>query len=360
MVRPSLLLLLALALAPAALPRVTAADDRVLTVGVADGPPFAMRGDDGNWTGLGVELWQAVAADLGWHYEFRQLDLGGLRAALAAGSVDAAIGVIPVTAENDKFCDFSQPYLTTGLGLAQRATDPMTVRSVLGILLDRRLLSILGIVVVAIVAVGVLIALLERRTQGADFGGPLRESVSTGVWWAAVTMTTVGYGDATPKSAPGRLLALVWMFIGVVVIAILTATVTSSLTVSHLRGVVDQPSDLLRLRLGVVPGGAGEEFLQRRQAHFATFPTYEAALTALAESQIDAFVANKPTLRYLVHHHWQGVLQVSPLVLEPESFAIALPDDSALRKPLDSAVIRARQSEQWHDVLHTHLGPSAD
>ena len=32
-----------------------------------------------------------------------------------------------------------------------------------------------------------------------------------------------------------------------------------------------------------------------------------------------------------------------------ESFAIAIPEDSTLRKPLDSAVIRARESEAWRD-----------
>lgn len=331
------------------------ADERPLVVGVALTPPLAMRGDNGEWSGLGIELWRLVAADLNWQYEFRIFDLQGLRDALKNRTVDAGIGLLPVTAENDRICDFSQPYLTTGLGLAQRATDPMSLASLFVILFDRRLLSVLAIIVLAVIVVGIIIALIERRSS-PDFGGSLRSSVSAGVWWAAVTMTTVGYGDTTPKTTPGRALALVWMFIGVVVVAILTATVTSSLTVTHLRGVVNQPADLARIRLGAVPGGEAVEYLSNRQEHFVTFPDYTSGLKALAERKIDAMIANQPSLRYYVRQDWQGILQVSPLVLEPESFAVAFPNDSPLRQALDSAVIRARQTEAFHDAVHAHIG----
>jgi ABC-type amino acid transport substrate-binding protein len=297
-----------------------------------------------------------VAADLGWQYEFREFALPALRNALKEKTIDVGIGAIPVTSENDEICDFSQPYLNTGTGLAQRATDPLTMRSVVGILLDPRLLSMLGIIAIAVVAVGVVIALVERRSHTPDFGGPLSEGVSTGVWWAAVTMTTVGYGDATPRTGTGRFLALLWMFIGVVVVALLTATVTSMITVNHLRGVVQQPADLLRLRIGIVAGGAAQDFLDRRNTKYSTYDSCEKALEALDQKRIDAVVANLPSLRYLVRRNWQGILEVSPLILEPESFAIALPENSQLRKPLDSAVIRARQGEHWRDTVHAHLG----
>jgi len=119
---------------------------------------------------------------------------------------------------------------------------------------------------------------------------------------------------------------------------------------------VQQPADLLRLRLGVVTGGAGQQFLERRHAQFTRFDNYDQALQAVDEKRIDAFVGNLPSLRYLVRQHWQGILEVSPLLLEPESFAIALPENSPLRKKLDSAIIRARQGEQWRDIVHAHLG----
>lgn len=53
------------------------------------------------------------------------------------------------------------------------------------------------------------------------------ETVGDGVWWAAATLSTVGYGDIAPKTVAGRLLAVVIMVVGVGTFAALTATIAS-------------------------------------------------------------------------------------------------------------------------------------
>ncbi len=47
------------------------------------------------------------------------------------------------------------------------------------------------------------------------------------LWWAIVTVTTVGYGDKYPVTAGGRGVATVLMFVGIGLIGVLTATVAS-------------------------------------------------------------------------------------------------------------------------------------
>lgn len=49
----------------------------------------------------------------------------------------------------------------------------------------------------------------------------------TGVWWAIVTLGTVGYGDVVPHTAWGRVVGSVVIIVGVTFISILIATVTS-------------------------------------------------------------------------------------------------------------------------------------
>jgi voltage-gated potassium channel len=53
-------------------------------------------------------------------------------------------------------------------------------------------------------------------------------SLGDTLWWAAQTVTTVGYGDVVPETAGGRLIGLVVMVVGVAAVSLITALVTSS------------------------------------------------------------------------------------------------------------------------------------
>ena len=60
--------------------------------------------------------------------------------------------------------------------------------------------------------------------------------VLNGFWWAAVTMTTVGYGDLTPKTVLGRLFTTLWISAGLVILAMYMGVVTTSLATTRLEG----------------------------------------------------------------------------------------------------------------------------
>jgi voltage-gated potassium channel len=53
------------------------------------------------------------------------------------------------------------------------------------------------------------------------------QSVGDAFWWAVVTTTTVGYGDVSPVTVEGRLIAVALMFVGIGFLGIMTATITS-------------------------------------------------------------------------------------------------------------------------------------
>jgi voltage-gated potassium channel len=72
---------------------------------------------------------------------------------------------------------------------------------------------------VAVVGGGVLIRLLDHGEYS---------NVWVGMWWALQTVTTVGYGDVTPKNPSGRLVAILVMLWGIAFLAVTTAAVTST------------------------------------------------------------------------------------------------------------------------------------
>jgi voltage-gated potassium channel len=62
----------------------------------------------------------------------------------------------------------------------------------------------------------------EATVDQGDFG-----TFWDGIWWAVVTVTTVGYGDLYPHTVAGRLIAMLLMLVGIGFIAVLTASIAS-------------------------------------------------------------------------------------------------------------------------------------
>ena len=80
------------------------------------------------------------------------------------------------------------------------------------------------VVLVAIVAVG-LGGVGIYSVEGGE-NARIR-SVGDGLWWAIVTATTVGYGDISPQTTEGRVIAVGLMLLGIGVIGAFTATIAS-------------------------------------------------------------------------------------------------------------------------------------
>jgi len=68
------------------------------------------------------------------------------------------------------------------------------------------------------ISAGVLVTIIDHK----DFA-----NVGDGIWWAIVTLATVGYGDIVPRTAWGRVVGSVVIVVGVTFLSFLTATVTS-------------------------------------------------------------------------------------------------------------------------------------
>ena len=85
---------------------------------------------------------------------------------------------------------------------------------------NRRVFPYLAVVTFALgLLAGFLVTLLDKK----DF-----PTFGTGVWWAIVTLGTVGYGDVVPHTPWGRVVGSLVIVVGVTFIAYLTATVTSA------------------------------------------------------------------------------------------------------------------------------------
>ncbi len=69
------------------------------------------------------------------------------------------------------------------------------------------------------------------------------ESFGTSLWWAAQTVTTVGYGDVIPETAFSKVVAVIVMLFGVAVVSLMTALVTSSVVTWSQRRLAEEGGD---------------------------------------------------------------------------------------------------------------------
>ena len=69
----------------------------------------------------------------------------------------------------------------------------------------------------------IIVYLVERHAKGSNI-----HTLGQSVWWSMTTVTTVGYGDYTPVTTGGRVVASLIMAIGIVTLAVVTAQVSSS------------------------------------------------------------------------------------------------------------------------------------
>jgi len=329
-----------------------------LLVGVVDAPPFSMKTTDGSWEGLSIALWQAVAQELGVEFELREYDTFEQKLdAIKRGEVDVILA-LAVTEQREISMDLSHPFLRSGSAIAVPggATEHSWLRFA-GRLVSLDLLPVIGLLILLSLTAGVIVWLFEARRNPGMFGGGTVRGVGHGIWWAIVTLTTVGYGDKAPKTLGGRMVALTWMFASVILIAGFTAAITASFTVGELRGKIRGLSDLPDVRVGSLAQSQSFDFLAKRGIAVLPFENARDGLQAIVDKKIDAFVFNESILKHLAKTEFPGRVHVLAGTFDHYYVSMALPSGSPLREPLNRALLKIITADDWHRLVELYLGP---
>jgi ABC-type amino acid transport substrate-binding protein len=329
-----------------------------LVVGTKVAPPFAMKAEDGTWRGISVDLWRRIADQMHLRYRFQETTLKGLIDGVADGSLDVAVAALTVTGPRHRVVDFTQPFYSTGLGIAVPQDAGITWWPIVGNVFSVGFLGAVAVLFGVSLGVGLLLWLVERRHN--DHFGTHRRGLGSCVWWSAVAMTQCGHaaGEKVPVTLPGRLIAVAWMVASVIVIASFTAALTSQLTLKQLRGTVHSETDLRYVRVAAITGTETIEYLGHRHIAYQVFADPESGLAALQKGQIDALVYDRSLVLWLVKERLSGSLQVLDATFDSQVYAIALPQESKLRVEIDLALLDAVRSDWWHETLLAYLGRS--
>lgn len=313
--------------------------DRTLVVGTHSLPPFVVRAPDGRWTGESIELWREIAEEEGLRFELQERDLDGLFHGLEDGSLDVVAAAITVTEDREARVDFTHPIFTTGLAIALTRERAESWLDTLFMVFNPVFLGLLATFAALQLLVGALMWLLERR-QNPHFPGSPVAGVGAGMWWAVVTMSTVGYGDKVPRSTAGRLLAMLWMLASLVLLTTVTASITTSLTLDRLEAKVSGPEDLGKLRVGTVTASTSEAYLRDARLNFRSYADADAGMAAIVRGEIEALVYDEPALAALLTGPYAEHVVLLPHTFQRQDYAFALPTGSPLREPINRILAR--------------------
>ncbi|MGO4998579.1 transporter substrate-binding domain-containing protein [Oceanisphaera sp. W20_SRM_FM3] len=326
-----------------------------LKVGITAVPPFVMQKENGDWEGISIDLWQDIAKGMNREYEWLPMSFSELLEAVEAGKVDVAVGALTMTAERDTQFDFSHPFYQTGLSIAVPEVPAHSLLASFKAFISWQFLSVILALAALLLAAGFLLWLAERRKNAEHFGGSAAQGIGASFWWAAVTMTTVGYGDKAPTSFVGRLIGVVWMFAGLIMVASFTAAITTSLTVNNLRTGIQSISDLPGKLVATIPDTASQRYLEEGHIRYQTYPDLTTAMQSVINGDTDAIVYDRALLQYRNLQLGQN-LSLLPGVFAQQLYALAMPNGSPLRAQVSQEVLRVTEDSSWSDIQASYLG----
>ncbi|MGF1668838.1 MAG: ion channel, partial [Balneolaceae bacterium] len=282
-------------------------------------------------------------------------DIQGMIDGVANGSLFASASALSITSEREEIIDFTHPYFITGLGIAVSYKPTGFLESAKAIF-SADLLWVLLLLAGLLFFWGLLVWLFERKENLDEFGGSAAEGIGSGFWWAAVTMTTVGYGDKSPRTLGGRVIGFIWMFTAIIVISFFTASIASSLTVTQLETRVSGPQDLPFVRVGALENSATLVYLEGKNIRSNTYETISAGLMAVENDQIDAFVHDAPIIRYYSQRDFRNKVRVLSDTFNEQYYGIVLPMNSEYRNEMNRIILDYIQSETWKNLNSVYLG----
>jgi ABC-type amino acid transport substrate-binding protein len=330
--------------------------DKTLRVATRIIEPLVVQRDK-ELTGFSIDLWNEVARRAGLRYEYVMTDtVKAMLDSVEAGNAEAAIAAVSMTPEREARFDFSHMYLQSGLQIMtpiQRTSWLDSLRSITW----ADVLGPVALVALLVVIIAHVIWLIERG-RNPEFPKDYFRGVGEGIWWAVVTVVTVGYGDRTPKRTLGRIVAMGWMFAGIFLIAQLTATITSQMTVNSLQGQIKGLSDLPGKRVVTVANTTADQYLSANAIAHSTVPQIGDAYAQIEAGQMDAVVFDAPVLNYYASTQGKGKVRMAGEMFKPEPYGIALQRGSPYREAINRAILELFTDGTYQQLTQKWFGTS--
>ncbi len=345
-------------------------DKEKITLRVATKPfaPFVMLEGD-KYTGFSIDLWDAIAKQLNVKYEFNVEyeflnveTVGELIEIIREKKADVGIAGISMTAKREEKVDFSYSFFRSGLQimtLNEYESDPSlssSMRNLGAIILHPIHLQPIIILLMVFFVLGNIIWFLERH-HNPNFSPKYLQGIWDGFWWAAVTVTTVCYGDKTPKRFVGQFFGILVVLTGCIFFASFTAAITAKLTVQQLRNSINDINDLIDKQVATVESSTAYYYLKERKLkNVFEYGDIIQAYEALKNHQVDAIIYDAPVLQYYKYQEDKPTTKLVGSIFKIENYAIVFPTGSRYKEKINLILLQLQENGEYDKLKEKWFG----
>lgn len=328
---------------------------RQMTVGIAGTPPFVT--DTTADEGISTEIWQSLATKLGWKCQLEYFDdVPHALQALESGKVDVVAGPVSITSARAEKVKFTQPYYQSSLSILSRTDVPSFWERVSPFFSTRFFIAVVVFLFI-LGCVGALLWLAEREHNPDQFPPEPARGIANGMWCAIVTMSTTGYGDRSPVTFWGRIIAGSWMVVSIIFATTMVAGIASTLTLTGMNTSVIATADALSgKKAAVVPGAPAEAFVKQYGAKTVAIESLQQGYDMLKTKQVDAVVYDRPQLLYFLQQHRDESVAVSTAEYVRQGYGFALPLHTTLVHRVNVTLLQLKESGKVDRIVNEWLG----
>uniref|UniRef100_A0A8C8FX25 Glutamate receptor n=1 Tax=Oncorhynchus tshawytscha TaxID=74940 RepID=A0A8C8FX25_ONCTS len=354
------------------------------------------------YEGYCVELAAEIAKHVGYTYKLEVVSDGkygardaeskmwnGMVGELVYGKADVAVAPLTITLVREEVIDFSKPFMSLGISIMIK--KPTKSKPGVFSFLDPLAYEIWMCIVFAYIGVSVVLFLVSRfspyewqgddsdgeegqgQGQGQNEGHTNEFGIFNSLWFSLGAFMQQGC-DISPRSLSGRIVGGVWWFFTLIIISSYTANLAAFLTVERMVSPIESAEDLAKqteIAYGTLDGGSTKEFFRRSKiAVFEKMWSYmksadpsvfvkttdEGVVRVRKSKGRYAYLLESTMNEYIEQRKPCDTMKVGGN-LDSKGYGIATPKGSALRNPVNLAVLKLNEqglldklkNKWWYD-----------
>jgi polar amino acid transport system substrate-binding protein len=294
-------------------------------------------------------MWEAVARRMHIDFKLQIVTADERFSKVQGGDADVAIGLLVMTPEDERRVDFTHPYLDSGLQLMVRAQREGHLRELFDSIPWRAIGELFAAAILIMLLLANVLWLIERRNN-PSFHKKYLAAIGEGLWGSMLIVATGEHGDRDAPNLIKRIAVVAMWLLGVVLVAQLTATVTSSQIVARFQSEVRGPADLPGKRIAATPGTIAGDYLTGLGLPFTRMANPDEGVRMLTQGEVQAVVLNSAALQYLAAKRGKGVFQVVGPIFRPYKIGFVVREGSPLRKQINEALLAMYADGTYEDI----------